>query len=308
MIGGDVSPAEINSAPAEIRFARLLLRSYAFQYSTDRPHSAPEQSSVTSPTPAELPATSSTHAVLAGLPPSKSRLYRSDALERSDHAGDGPDRPAAVPPLACSAERAAHHGARCDPAILTYIRISTELTFIVHSRRTAAPSPNNDPTAFLSAHDDSSTMLGDVNLFLHEADPETDPEDDGLRRSEPETATPTPRRPPRPPRAEMEIMFPPTPSFPARSGIATHTLQVFLSYAATELRIPPRSFFARIGFDNEKSLGLFRKLGFVEGKRVEVFREVELVWPGENDTTWPWEREPGWKYDVLTDPRNEERD
>ncbi|TKA54622.1 hypothetical protein B0A53_03029 [Rhodotorula sp. CCFEE 5036] len=158
------------------------------------------------------------------------------------------------------------------------------------------------------AHDDSSTMLGDVNLFLHEADPETDPEDDGLRRSEPETATPTPRRPPRPPRAEMEIMFPPTPSFPARSGIATHTLQVFLSYAATELRIPPRSFFARIGFDNEKSLGLFRKLGFVEGKRVEVFREVELVWPGENDTTWPWEREPGWKYDVLTDPRNEERD
>lgn len=103
MIGADVSPAEINSAPAEIRFARLLLRSYAFQYSTDRPHSAPEQSSVTSPTPAGLPATSSTHAVLAGLPPSKSRLYRSDALERSDHAGNGPHRHAAISTVACSA-------------------------------------------------------------------------------------------------------------------------------------------------------------------------------------------------------------
>lgn len=148
-------------------------------------------------------------------------------------------------------------------------------------------------------------MLGDVNLFLHEADPETDPEDDGTGRSEAADSTP---KTPRPPRAEMEIMFPPTPSFPARSGLATPTLQVFLSYAAAELRIPPRSFFARIGFDNEKSLGLFRKLGFVEGKRVEVFREVELVWPGESDTTWPWECEPGWKYDAVADPRNEERD
>ncbi|GAA5870159.1 hypothetical protein JCM3774_002608 [Rhodotorula dairenensis] len=183
-----------------------------------------------------------------------------------------------------------------------------KLTFIVHARRTSAPGPKEDPKAFLDAHGDASTMLGDVNLFLHEAEPDSDPdEEQACPSTEPWPAEASSKKS-RLPRAEMEIMFPPSPSFPPRSGLATHTLQVFLSYAKAELRLPPTSFFARIGFDNEKSLGLFRKLGFVEGKRVEVFREVELVWPGAADSTWPWERESGWRYDTLADPRDEERD
>lgn len=181
-------------------------------------------------------------------------------------------------------------------------RCFAELTFIVHSRRNDAPSPTEDRAAFLAAHSDPATMLGDVNLFLHDPEPPTDDED---LVTEAPGASESPRR------AEMEVMFPPTTSFPARSGLATHTLQVFLSYASAELRLPPSNFFARIGFDNEKSLGLFRKLGFVEGKRVEVFREVELVWPsaaGAETARWPWEVEPGWAFAVVEDPRDEERD
>ncbi|GAA5980192.1 hypothetical protein JCM10908_001569 [Rhodotorula pacifica] len=183
-----------------------------------------------------------------------------------------------------------------------------KLTFIVHSRRSDAPDPREDSKAFLEAHGDASTMLGDVNLFLHEPESDTD-EEDGVAEAaaEGQGADVTAKKP-RTRRAEMEIMFPPSPSFPSRSGLATHTLQVFLSYAASALQIPPSSFFARIGFDNEKSLGLFRKLGFVEGKRVEVFREVELVWPNEEATTWPWEQEAGWRYEVIADPRDEECD
>lgn len=150
-------------------------------------------------------------------------------------------------------------------------------------------------------------MLGDVNLFLHEADPDSDADDEPVPL--PRDHAPALRaKQPRLPRAEMEIMFPPTPSFPPRSGLATHTLQVFLSYATAELHLPPSSFFARIGFENEKSLGLFRKLGFVEGKRVEVFREVELIWPHGKDTTWPWERGVGWGFDTVSDPRDEDQD
>lgn len=147
-------------------------------------------------------------------------------------------------------------------------------------------------------------MLGDVNLFLHEPEPLTDEDEEQDELPRPGAGKEARRRP----RAEMEIMFPPSPSFPSRSGLATHTLQVLLSYASAQLELPPTSFFARIGFDNEKSLGLFAKLGFVEGKRVEVFREVELVWPTTPDTTWPWERDPGWKYETIADPRDEERD
>ncbi|GAA6035186.1 hypothetical protein JCM8097_006409 [Rhodosporidiobolus ruineniae] len=175
-----------------------------------------------------------------------------------------------------------------------------KLTFIVHLRSPAAPSPSTEPSAFLASHNDASTMIGDVNLFLHDVSPPSSPSS-----SSPPPAPSTLTR-----RAEMEIMFPPSSLFPPRSGLASLTLQTFLSYARRALSLPPRAFFARIGFANEASIGLFKKLGFVEGKRVEVFREVELVWggDGEDDTTWPWEGEEGWKVEEVEDPRDEERD
>ncbi|GAA6046780.1 hypothetical protein NBRC10513_001571 [Rhodotorula toruloides] len=103
-------------------------------------------------------------------------------------------------------------------------------------------------------------------------------------------------------------MIPPSALYTPRTGVASLTLRTFLSYSSRALQLPPSSFFARIGFDNEASLGLFRGLGFTEGRRVEVFREVEVVWEGEGEgQKWPWER-AGWEVVELEDPRDEERD
>lgn len=184
---------------------------------------------------------------------------------------------------------------------------AAELTFIVHLRDPSAPSSSADPTAFLAAHNDASTMLGDANIFLHDVTPPSSPELSPADLPSPPPTSAPPRR------AEIEIMFPPSAHFPPRSGVALLTLQTFLSYTSRALSLPPRSFFARIGFDNTASLGLFGKLGFREGKRVEVFREVEMVWEGEGGGEdggggWPWEREQGWRYEEVVDPRDEERD
>ncbi|GAA5897574.1 hypothetical protein JCM8208_003309 [Rhodotorula glutinis] len=181
-----------------------------------------------------------------------------------------------------------------------------KLTFIVHLRSDTAPSPSSDPAAFLAAHNDTSRMIGDVNLFLHDASPPSSPSPSSSPSADP-VPEPTPRR------AELEIMLPPSSSlYRPRSGLALLTLQLFLSYASRALDLAPSAFFARIGFDNQASLGLFAKLGFVEGKRVEVFREVEMRWSAgdgnEEGKRWPWESDEGWRYDEVADPRHEERD
>ncbi|GJN91709.1 hypothetical protein Rhopal_004732-T1 [Rhodotorula paludigena] len=176
-----------------------------------------------------------------------------------------------------------------------------KLTFIVHLRDPSAPTPTSDRLSFLAAHNDSATMIGDVNLFLHAVTPPSSPSSSAPSA----LSAPALTR-----RAELEIMLPPSPLVPPRSGLALLVLQTFLSYSSRSLNLPPRAYFARIGFDNEASLGLFRKLGFVEGKRVEVFREVEMVWPEEvaTDGRWPWEEQEGWAYEEVEDPRDDDRD
>ncbi|GAA5825263.1 hypothetical protein JCM3770_003500 [Rhodotorula araucariae] len=177
-----------------------------------------------------------------------------------------------------------------------------KLTFIVHLRSPSAPSPSSDRAGFLAAHSSAATMIGDVNLFLHDASPPPSPS----LASSPPSGKPDTTSAPR--RAELEVMFPPLAPFPARSGIALLTLQTFLSYASRALSLPPRAFFARIGFDNAPSAALFAKLGFEDGKRVDVFREVEVVWRGEDADGWPWEKDARWAYDEVEDPRDENRD
>ncbi|GAA5978505.1 hypothetical protein JCM11641_007966 [Rhodosporidiobolus odoratus] len=179
---------------------------------------------------------------------------------------------------------------------------SDKLTFIIHRRSPSASSPSTSPSAFLAAHNDSSTMIGDVNLFLHDASPSSSPSSSSSSSAPPTSTSPTKR-------AELEIMFPPLPLLnPPRTGLALLTLQTFLSYSSRALDLPPSAFFARIGFDNAPSLGLFRKLGFKEGKRVEVFREVELIWEGaDEEEGWPWEKEEGWRVEQVDDPRDEGR-
>ncbi|GAA5887487.1 hypothetical protein JCM5296_002590 [Sporobolomyces johnsonii] len=179
-----------------------------------------------------------------------------------------------------------------------------KLTFIVHLRSPSAPSPTADPAGFLAAHNDASTMIGDANLFLHAVTPPSSPTVPPADSSSAPATAPTPRPSHR---AELEIMFPPSPLYTARSGLALSTLQLFLAYAARALSLPPAAFFARIGIDNAPSLGLFSKLGLREVKRVEVFREVEMGWVADGDG-WPWEKEEGWEQGVLEDLRDEERD
>ncbi|BGP12841.1 hypothetical protein JCM10213_001325 [Rhodosporidiobolus nylandii] len=176
-----------------------------------------------------------------------------------------------------------------------------KLTFIIHSRSPSAPSPSSSsPAEFLAAHDSPDSMIGDVNLFLHDLTPPSSPASPSASSAAapPAPSAETPTR-----RAELEIMLVPGLS-PPRSGLALQALRAFLIYASLALSLPPSAFFARVGFDNAPSLGLFRKLGFREGKRVEVFREVELVWSGGGEFGW----EDEGAYEEVRDERDEERD
>lgn len=145
-------------------------------------------------------------------------------------------------------------------------------------------------------------MIGDVNLFLHT---------ESLSDDDDEADNSAPSGSPRPSKrtAELEIMLPSSSSSTAslyrpRTGLAFETLQLFLLYASKNLDLKPEQFIAKVGFDNEPSLKLFEKLGFVERKRVEVFREIELGWKGEEKFGWEEEVELG----RVEDPRDPERD
>lgn len=61
-----------------------------------------------------------------------------------------------------------------------------------------------------------------------------------------------------------------------RCGLARESLSLIIAYAHATLALPYDRFFARIGYDNAASLKLFKSLRFIEHKRVDVFREVEL--------------------------------
>merc|ERR1719474_794827 len=56
-----------------------------------------------------------------------------------------------------------------------------------------------------------------------------------------------------------------------RKGIATETLQLILEFARKHFEL--RQFIAKIQHDNESSIKLFKKVGFVETDYVETFKE-----------------------------------
>ena len=59
-----------------------------------------------------------------------------------------------------------------------------------------------------------------------------------------------------------------------RRGIAQEALCMLMSHAASTLSTD--RFVAKIGFANEASLALFRKLKFAEVSRCDVFKEITL--------------------------------
>ncbi|KAL3145230.1 hypothetical protein ABBQ32_000977 [Trebouxia sp. C0010 RCD-2024] len=91
-----------------------------------------------------------------------------------------------------------------------------------------------------------SGMVGDVNLYLNDAD-------------EPTTG-------------EIEIMIAEEGS--RRKGIAYEALTLFMAYCVKHLGIS--CFQAKIGFSNAASLRLFGRLGYVEVSRSQMFKEATL--------------------------------
>lgn len=96
---------------------------------------------------------------------------------------------------------------------------------------------------------DQGKLIGDVNLFLSQ-------EDDGTVK------------------AECEVMI--ASKEHQGQGLGKEALQMIILYASKHLSISPAAFFAKISMSNTPSLHLFRKLGFEEIGRSEVFQEVEL--------------------------------
>lgn len=99
-------------------------------------------------------------------------------------------------------------------------------------------------------HSELDAMAGDVNLFFNDVD---------------DSDT-----------AEIDVMV--AEKKYRRRGFASRAIQLAMS-AARE-RLGTTKFRAKIKLNNEPSLRLFAKLGFVEECRVEVFNEVHLVHPG----------------------------
>jgi RimJ/RimL family protein N-acetyltransferase len=121
-----------------------------------------------------------------------------------------------------------------------------------------------------------ASMVGDVNLYFND-------HDDARA-------------------GEIEIMIADVAA--RRKGIAQEALRLMMGYAVHELGV--RTFVAKIGFDNEKSIALFRKLGFAERSTSEVFRETTFACvPGEEtgvagaiEEVWRGVRR--WNYDDAT--------
>ncbi|EJD04587.1 acyl-CoA N-acyltransferase [Fomitiporia mediterranea MF3/22] len=129
-----------------------------------------------------------------------------------------------------------------------------KLTFIVLARE---DSPNGDTCSVDSGSSiyDTRHMIGDVNLFFKGSAHDEDFE------------------------VEAEIMI--AEEAYRRKGYASEALQILLSFATSfeylsTLPISADKLVVRIGDKNSASIALFKKLGFVVAKHVEVFEELEM--------------------------------
>lgn len=105
--------------------------------------------------------------------------------------------------------------------------------------------------------DEVASMVGDVNLFLNDVDNHH--------------------------HAEIEVMIA-EPSSRGR-GLGLEATLAMMYYGVAFLGI--RHFIAKIGYQNTRSLELFKKLGFVEKSRSDVFKEATLhVDVSEQFSSW----------------------
>lgn len=105
--------------------------------------------------------------------------------------------------------------------------------------------------------DEVASMVGDVNLFLNDIDNRY--------------------------RAEIEVMIA-EPSSRGK-GLGSEATLAMMYYGVTFLEIS--HFVAKIGYQNTRSLELFKKLGFREESRSDIFSEVTLqLYVSEQFSSW----------------------
>ena len=130
-------------------------------------------------------------------------------------------------------------------------------TFIVLSREKCV----EETESFIV--DNLEAMVGDVNLFLSEIESTIHSDDEqnvSEERQEPQW------------QAELDIMI--AEKDDRGRGIGREAVGMMMLYGATKLRI--QRFFCKINEDNESSLALFRKIGFVQCDYAECFKQVEV--------------------------------
>lgn len=125
---------------------------------------------------------------------------------------------------------------------LSWVQDPLKQTFIVLDKELVVGD-------FIHGEPHSEAMVGDVNIFMNDSD---DPQI-----------------------AEVEIMIAEPKS--RGKGLAKESILVMMAFAVENLGI--HKFRAKIGESNEASLYLFKKLGFMETSRSEIFKEATLELP-----------------------------
>lgn len=125
---------------------------------------------------------------------------------------------------------------------LSWVQDPLKQTFIVLDKELVVGD-------FIHGEPHSEAMVGDVNIFMNDSD------DSQI--------------------AEVEIMIAEPKS--RGKGLAKESILVMMAFAVENLGI--HKFRAKIGESNEASLNLFKKLGFMETSRSEIFKEVTLELP-----------------------------
>ena len=133
----------------------------------------------------------------------------------------------------------------------------TKCTFIVHD--SASCHINEESKEFLVPRN-IGAMVGDVNLFLSDFEPDEDDVDSQDNDDKPRI------------QAEVDIMI--AEKDYKRQGLGKSATCTMLIYGATELGV--YRFFCKINEDNLASIKLFESLGFVQCNYAACFKQVEL--------------------------------
>ena len=131
-------------------------------------------------------------------------------------------------------------------------------TFIVHASEDCDIG-DSDVSIQMNLH----AMVGDVNLFISDIEP--DEEEEGVSNSQPTTEMPLIQ-------AEIDIMI--AEKDRKRRGLGKAATCSMLLFGANQLNV--HRFFCKINEDNIASIKMFEGLGFTQCDYAACFKQVEL--------------------------------